>query len=152
MSSGVDYTQIANNDGAVYVQMALSEIFGVFGPIFITVAMIQFAFTTLLGNLYYVEQCFFYIFKRKPGKVFDITYRIAASLIILIGAVLSADLLWGIADITMGAMTLINIPVIFILGKYAFRAIADYESQRKEGKNPVFKSSNIGLEDLDYWK
>lgn len=152
MSSGVDYTKIANNDGAVYVQMALSETFGVFGPVFITVAMILFAFTTLLGNLYYVEQCFFYIFKRKSGKVFDITYRIVASLIILVGAVLSADLLWGIADITMGAMTLINIPIICILGKYAFRAIADYEVQRKAGKNPVFKSKDIGLENLDYWK
>ena len=139
-------------DGAAYVQTALSATLGGFGPIFITVAMVLFAFTTLIGNLYYVEQCFFYIIGRKTGKAFDICYRIAASLIILLGAVLSAELLWNIADITMGAMTLINIPVICILGRYAVRALRDYERQRKEGKSPVFSADSIGLHDLDYWK
>ena len=149
MSSGIDASLYT--DGADYVQVALKATFGGFGPIFITVAMTLFAFTTLLGNLYYVEQCFFYIFKRKPGKVFNIGYRIVASLLILVGAVLNADLLWGIADITMGAMTLINIPVICILGRYAVRALKDYERQRKEGSSPVFKSKDIGLDGLDYW-
>ena len=149
MTSGADASLYT--DGADYVQAALKTTLGGFGPIFITVAMILFAFTTLLGNLYYVEQCFFYIFKRKPGKWFNFGYRIVASLLILFGAVLNADLLWGIADITMGAMTLINIPVICILGKYALRTLKDYEKQRKEGISPVFKSKDIGLTDLDYW-
>ena len=149
MTSGVDESAIS--DGAVYVQTALSATLGAFGPIFITAAMILFAFTTLLGNLYYVEQCFFYIFKRKPGVVFNTVYRIVASLLILFGAVLSADLLWGIADVTMGLMTLINIPVICLLGKYAVRALKNYEMQRKEGKYPTFKATDIGLSDLDYW-
>lgn len=151
MTSGVDPAGIAKADGAVYVQNSLSATLGVVGPIFITVAMILFAFTTLIGNLYYVEQCFFYIFKRKPGKIFDICYRIVASLLILFGAVMNAGLLWDIADVTMGAMTIINIPVIIILGKHAFRAVKDYERQRKAGLDPVFKSNDIGLDGLDYW-
>ena len=126
-------------DGAAYVQTALSATLGGFGPIFITVAMVLFAFTTLIGNLYYVEQCFFYIIGRKTGKAFDICYRIAASLIILLGAVLSAELLWNIADITMGAMTLINIPVICILGRYAIRALRDYERQRNKERALFFQ-------------
>ena len=149
MCSGVEPN--VSLDGAAYVQSAISATLGAFGPVFITVAMILFAFTTLLGNLYYVEQCFFYIFKRKPGKVFDIAYRIVASLIILLGAVLSADLLWGIADVTMGAMTLINIPVICILSRYAIKALKDYENQRKQGISPIFKSKDIGIDGLDYW-
>ena len=56
-------------------------------------------------------------------------------------------------DVTMGLMTLINIPVILILSKYAFRAINDYEKQRKEGKEPVFYAKNIGLpHDVDCWR
>lgn len=150
MTSGVDRT-IAGGDGAIYVQQALKASLGGFGPMFITVAMILFAFTTLIGNLYYVEQCFFYLFKRKPGKLFNACYRIIASLLILLGAVLSADLLWGIADVTMGAMTIINVPVILILGKYAFRALKDYEEKRKKGHVEGFKAADIGLKDLDYW-
>ena len=61
-----------------------------------------------------------------------------AALVIFIGSVLSADLLWNIADITMGAMAVINIPVIFILSKYALRALKHYESQRKTGEEICF--------------
>ena len=71
---------------------------------------------------------------------------------ILLGAVLSADLLWNIADVTMGAMTIINMPVIIYLSKYALRALNDYMAQRKQGREPVFKASNINLpHKTDYW-
>ena len=52
----------------------------------------------------------------------------------------------------MGAMTVINMPVILRLGKYAFRALADYERQKKEGKTPVFFAKDIGIKDeTDFW-
>ena len=151
MASGVEATETLS--GAPYVQLAIKATLGEFGPIFITVAMILFAFTTLLGNLFYVDKTFDYLMGRAPGKVFMTVYRIIASLVILLGAGLSADLLWNIADVTMGGMTLINMPVIIILGKYAFRALDDYVKQKKEGKDPVFRSKDIGIEtELDYWK
>lgn len=150
MSSGVEPT--SELSGAPYVQAALTKTLGSFGPIFITVAMILFAFTTLIGNLFYVDKCIFHIFGKKPGKVFMSIYYIIASVIIFVGAGLSADLLWGIADITMGAMTIINMPVIMYLGKYVFRALKDYEKQRKNGVEPVFKAKDIELpHKTDYW-
>ena len=151
MCSGVEPTKEIS--GAPYVQLALSGTLGKFGPIFITVAMILFAFTTLLGNLYYVDKCIIFIMGKIPSKKFMRVYHIIASLVIFVGAGLSADLLWNIADITMGGMTIINMPVILFLGKYAFRALKDYDKQRKQGKTPVFKAKNIGLpHDVDYWK
>ena len=124
---------------------------GGFGPVFITVAMVLFAFTTLLGNIYYVDQCIVYLAKKTPGKAFERVYHVILSLIIFVGAILSADLLWNIADITMGAMTIINIPVILILSKYAFRALKNYEKQRKEGKEPVFHGKDIGMDNTECW-
>ncbi len=151
MSSGVEPTKELS--GAPYVQAALSSAFGDFGPIFITVSMILFAFTTLLGNLYYVDQALIYILKKQPSKAFMTVYHIVASLVIFVGAGLSADLLWNIADITMGGMAIINMPVILYLSKYAFRALKDYDTQRKAGEEPVFKAKNIGLpHEVDYWK
>ncbi len=150
MSSGVEPS--AELSGAPYVQEALTQTLGKFGPIFITVAMILFAFTTLIGNLFYVDKCIFHICGKKPGKVFMSIYYVIASVIIFVGAGLSADLLWGIADVTMGAMTIINMPVILFLGKYACRALKDYEKQRKDGKEPVFKAKDIDLpHKTDYW-
>lgn len=151
MCSGVEPTKELS--GAPYVQAALSQTLGSFGPIFITVAMILFAFTTLLGNLYYVDQGIAFINGKVPGKKFTAFYRIVASALILLGAGLNAGLLWNISDVLMGAMTIINIPVIIILGKYALRTLKDYEKQKKEGKEPVFKAKNIDLpHEVDYWK
>lgn len=152
MTSGVEPS--AKISGAAYVQESVTATLGKFGPVFITAAMILFAFTTLLGNLYYVDKAFCYLGGKKPGKVFNSVYYIVASLLILLGAGLSADLLWNIADITMGGMTLINLPVIVILGRYAFRALDNYTKQRKAGiTDPTFKASDIGLpHDVDCWK
>ena len=150
MCSGIEPT--AELSGAPYVQAALRSTLGDFGPIFITVAMILFAFTTLLGNLYYVDKALAHIVGHVPGKIFNAVYYVLASLVIFLGAGLSAGLLWDIADLTMGAMALINIPVIFILSKYAFRALSDYKKQKKSGLEPVFLAKNIGIKDeLDYW-
>ena len=151
MASGVTPTEKLS--GAPYVQASLSAVLGEIGPVFITVAMMLFAFTTLLGNLLYVDKCFNHILKREPSKAFKRIYYVIASIVIFVGAGLSAGLLWDIADVTMGLMTLINMPVIIYLSKYAVRALKDYDRQRKEGKNPVFKAENINLpHEVDYWK
>lgn len=151
MSSGVEPS--AELSGAPYVQAAVESTLGAFGPIFITVSMILFAFTTLLGNLFYVDKSICFMLGKVPKKAFMYVYYVIASLIILLGAGLNADLLWNIADLTMGGMTLINMPVIIILGKYAFRALDNYTEQRKLGKEPVFHAKDIGItQELDYWK
>ncbi len=151
MCSGVEPTEQIG--GAPYVQMSLKAVLGEVGPVFITIAMILFAFTTLLGNLYYVDMCINYILKKVPGKSAQRVIHIAASLIVLAGAGLSADLLWGIADVAMGSMAIINVPVLLILSPYVFRALKDYDRQIKAGKDPVFHAKNINLpHKVDYWK
>ena len=151
MASGVEPTEALS--GAPFVQASIQASLGSFGPIFITVAMILFAFTTLLGNLYYVDVTFRYILGKTPGKVFNTIYYIVASGIIFLGAGLNADLLWNIADVTMGGMTIINMPVILILSKYALRALRDFERQRENGDEPVFRAKNIDLpHKVDYWQ
>ncbi len=150
MSSGV--TPSEEISGAVYVQQSLQTTLGDFGPIFITVAMVLFAFTTLIGNLFYVDKSFNHILGKEPSKKFKTIYYLIASALILVGAVLEANTLWNISDVLMACMTLINMPVIIILSKYAFKALNDYVAQRKQGKDPVFKAKNIGLpHKTDYW-
>ena len=151
MASGVEPTEALS--GAPYVQAAVQAAMGGFGPIFITVAMILFAFTTLLGNLFYVDKAFSYLLGRTPGKRFNTVYYLIASFVIFLGAGLSADLLWNIADITMGGMALINMPVTIILGKYAFRALEDFTCKRKAGEEPTFRAKDIDLpHEVDYWQ
>lgn len=138
--------------GAPYVQAAIQNALGSIGPIFITVAMVLFAFTTLIGNLYYVDNCLNYIMGKVPSKAFMTVYRIIAAVIIFIGAGLSIGLVWDLADVLMGFMAIINLPVIIILGNTALAALKDYTRQKGEYENPVFKASNIELKDkTEYW-
>ena len=152
LCSGVAPT--AELAGAPYVQQSLQTALGTFGPLFITVAMVLFAFTTLVGNLYYVDTGLTFLNHDKlPGRKFMITFRIICAAVVFLGALTPMDAAWAIADITMGGMAIINIPACVILGGTAIKAAKDYERQRKEGKDPVFLAKNIGLktDNLEYW-
>ena len=150
LSSGIAPAQ--ELQGAPWVQAALHESLGNFGPLFITVAMVLFAFTTLLGNCFYCDNLLNYIHKGQPSKTFMKGFRIVSALVVFIGAGMEVSMLWNISDVLMGVMALINIPVILILSNTALKALEDYEKQKKNGKNPVFKTGNIGLEyETDYW-
>lgn len=139
--------------GAAYVQQSMGIALGDFGPIFIAAAMSLFAFTTLIGNYYYCEGCLKFIFKRSPSKTFMLIFRLAATALVFVGAILSAGLVWDTADMLQAFMVIINVPVILILGKTAFAALKDYKRQRANGDDPVFKASSIGLEGkTDCWE
>ena len=153
LSSGVVRTEKVS--GAPYVQNAVSTIFGDFGPIFITLAMVLFAFTTLIGNLYYVDNALAYLnHKKKPSKRFMTVFYIFCVAIIFVGALVPMNFAWTMADITMGGMTLINIPCCVILSGIAIKALKDFEQQKKRKLNPTFHAKNIGLDSskVQLWK
>ena len=153
LASGTERSEAVS--GAPYVQNAISTVFGKVGPTFITVAMILFAFTTLLGNLYYVDNALIFLnHKKKPSTLFMKLFHLGCAIVVFAGAIIPMNAAWAMADITMGGMTLINLPCCMILGKVAIDALKDYEKQKKEGKKPVFRGKDIGLneDELDFWK
>ena len=150
LSSGV--APEADLAGAPFVQAALKSTFGAVGPVFIAVAMLLFAFTTLLGNFYYIENCFAYILKKTPSKKFMLVVRVIGAVLIFLGAVVSFGFAWDMADICQCVLAFINIPVCVVLGGVAYRALDDYVAQKKAGKNPTFKASSVGVkEKTDFW-
>ncbi|MBQ3535058.1 MAG: alanine:cation symporter family protein [Clostridia bacterium] len=150
LSSGIVPSESLS--GAPYVQTALATNFGSFGYYFVTFALLLFAFTTLLGNLFYCEGCLNYIAKRTLSKKSMLAFNLAACVVVFLGALLDFGLVWNLADVLMGIMALINLPVIVLLGRPALAALKDYTAQRKAGQNPVFKASAIGLrQQTDFW-
>jgi AGCS family alanine or glycine:cation symporter len=139
--------------GAPYVQQASSAVFGSIGPVLITVAMVLFAFTTLIGNFFYVENCLAYLNGGvMPSKSFMNMVRVIGAIVIFIGAGLSMAAAWDIADILMGFMCLINIPSCVALGGVAIKAMENYCEQKDAGQKPVFKAADIGMDtsNLEY--
>ena len=154
MCSGVEPS--ADIAGAMYVQLSVASVLGNgIGPWFVTVSLMLFGFTTLIGNLYYCNNALAFINNNKmPGKSFMMGFYVVCALLIFVGAGLSMGLAWSIADILQALMCLINIPTCVILGKVVYSACTDYIEQRHMGNNPVFRARNIGMDasKLDYWQ
>ena len=138
--------------GAAYVQACVKSALGGFGPVFMATAVCLFAFTTLLGNYYYTEGCLRFILKRNPSKGFMTIWRLCATALIFIGAIISAGLAWDTADLLQALMVIINVPVIVILFKPARNALKDYQAQRKAGKNPVYVAEKNGVTGTEAWQ
>ena len=145
----------AENAGAVWVQTSLHKVLGNFGPWFITVAMLLFSFTTLIGNIYYCENGLAYLnHKKMPGSGFMKAFKLYAVLIVFVGAIIPMAAAWDLADIMMGGMTLINLTACVLLGSVVVKAYEDYRMQKAAGLDPHFKGTALGLkpEELDFWK
>ena len=139
--------------GASYVQSAMQANLGDFGPIFLSVAMSLFAFTTLIGNYSYCEGCLRFILNREVSKNGLLAFRMIATALVFLGAVASAGTVWNLADMTQGLMVIVNVPVILLLMKPAMACLEDYCRQKKEGKDPEFIAAKVGIkEELDFWK
>ncbi len=143
LTSGVEKSQDIS-----YVQRAVSTVFGDVGILFITIAIFFFAFTSLVGNYYYTESNLLFI---KNNKTLLNAFRITCLIAIFLGAQADFSTVWNLADVLMGFMSIVNIFAIVLLGNIAVNALRDYDKQRSEGVDPVFKAKNIGIKDLDTW-
>nr|WP_321318604.1 alanine/glycine:cation symporter family protein [uncultured Campylobacter sp.] len=145
-------TDIAKNtelEGLGLIQSVMQEHLGSFGLLFVSVAIVLFAFTSIIGNHFYAEANFKFISTSKRGLF---VFRLLAMLMVFVGAQLSLKLAWDLADVFMGFMASVNIVAILLLSNIALRVLKDYQKQRKEGKNPVFKASDVGINNTEFWK
>ena len=136
-------------DEIPFVQKAISANVGTWGIHFITASIFAFAFSSLIGNYYYAESNILFI---KNNKVLLFVFRCTCLLAVFLGAQADFSLVWNLADITMGCMAIVNIIAILLLGNIALKVLKDYETQKKAGKNPVFKAENVGIKNTDCWK
>ncbi|TYS65319.1 alanine:cation symporter family protein [Bacillus infantis] len=144
-----DYTG-TNLTGIELTQSALATHIGSWASYFVAIAILLFAFSSVIGNYYYGETNIEFI---KESKTALFVYRLAVIGMVIFGAAVDLEVVWGLADLFMGIMAIINLIAITMLGKIAFAALKDYKTQRREGKDPVFYSDSIpGLKNLEYWE
>ncbi len=126
--------------GIELTQMALVSQVGSWGGTFISICILLFAFSSIIGNYYYGETNIQFI---TENKVVLYVYRILVAAMVLFGSIASMDLVWNIADVFMGLMAILNLIAIVLLSKIAIKALQDYTAQKKAGKDPVFYASSI---------
>ncbi|UKK51283.1 alanine:cation symporter family protein [Prevotella sp. E13-17] len=140
-------------NGIALTQSALQSEVGSAGPVFVAVAIFLFAFSSIIGNYYYGEANIRFI--TNDNKVMT-AYRIfSGGVMVLFGALASFELVWNVVDFFMAFLTLCNLIAIVLLGRYVFRLLDDYNSQKRRGiKEPAFHRSQFPeLEkELECWE
>lgn len=140
-----------SSDGIVLTQSALENEVGSIGSIFIALAILSFAFSSIIGNYYYGETNVRYLTK---SKTILTLYRLCSGgLVVMFGAAASLQLVWSFGDLFMALLTACNLIAVILLAKYPIQLLKDYQKQKKEGKDPVFHRDQLPeiANELDCW-
>ncbi|MBP1934058.1 AGCS family alanine or glycine:cation symporter [Ammoniphilus resinae] len=148
---------IVNNLGDVkagpyFTQQAVESVLPGFGAPFVAIALLFFAFTTIMAYYYIAETNLAYL-NRKVRRVWsEHILRIAVLGMVYYGCVKTAELAWALGDIGVGSMAWLNLIAILLLSRPTLVALKDYEKQKRMGLDPVFDPIKLGIKDADFWE
>lgn len=110
--------------GAALTILAFESVLGETGGIMVSVAIVLFAFSTILGWEYQGEKAFEYL---SGGMRFQMLYRVAFSLAVYVGAVTSLEKVWNFSDIANALMAVPNLICMLLLSGEIARDMRAYE-------------------------
>jgi AGCS family alanine or glycine:cation symporter len=121
--------------GANYVgftQAAVDSAFTGFGSAFVSIALVFFAFTTLMAYYFYTESSIIYLFSGRKGsqkteKTLIWGYRFVLLLMVVFGSLREANVVWMLGDIGVGLTAWINVLALLFLCPHAIKALKEYE-------------------------
>lgn len=140
-------------EGIQLTQASMESQVGSWGTIFVAIAIILFAFSSIIGNYYYGEANIRFLTDKKWAvQVFRI---LSGGVFVFFGAVASFEFVWNLGDLFMALLTLCNLIALVFLCKYVFKLLDNYRDQKRCGiKNPEFHRSDLPeiADELDCWE
>lgn len=132
LTTGVaDGLEIGTSVGAELTMDAFSHGFGAFGATFVSISILLFAFSTILGWSFYGTRAAEYI----GGLKFVPVYKVLFTVVVFIGAMSSVRIVWDLSDTFNGLMALPNLVAVLLLSPKIFEITKNYI-------NRVFKGSD----------
>ncbi|MDR3020024.1 MAG: sodium:alanine symporter family protein [Treponema sp.] len=114
--------------GAPLVQASFVQSFGSFGGIFVTIAILCFAGSTMLGWSYYGQQCLGYLSNK--NKTAEMIYKMVFTLMVIVGAMGGLTFVWDVADTLNGLMAVPNLIALLLLSKVIISLTKEHLSRR----------------------
>ena len=140
-------------NGIQLTQAAFTAQVGNLGSVFVAIAILLFAFSSIIGNYYYGESNIRFI-SRRP--IYLWIYRVLVGCMVMCGAVMSLDLAWSFADVTMGLMTICNLIAIVLLSRQVLWLLRDYTAKKRKGiSSPTFNKAEMPesmRHDVECWE
>ncbi len=117
---------LSTAEDSALVGQAFATVFGKVGPMFIAIAILLFAFSTVLGWSHYGTKAFEYLF----GTSATIIYRVIFIVFIAVGAVMQLDLAWSLSDTFNGLMAIPNLIGVLSLSPIVYKITANYVARK----------------------
>lgn len=140
-------------NGIALTQAALQQEIGSWGKFFIAVAILLFAFSSIIGNYYYGEANVRHL---TGNRHVTTLYRLlSGGIFVLFGALATLEIVWSLGDLCMALLTGCNLIAIIALGRYAFRLLDDYREQKRRGiREPIFHRHQLPEieNDVECWE
>ncbi|MDN3682732.1 sodium:alanine symporter family protein [Vibrio tapetis subsp. quintayensis] len=136
-----EYVPHGEITGIELTQRAMTSQVGDWGGIFVAVAIFFFAFTSIIANYSYAETNI--IFLEHNKKVGLNIFRVVVMGMVMFGSMASLPTVWGLADVSMGLMAIVNLVAILLLSGIVVKLAKDYNQQLKDGKVPTFDSNDF---------
>lgn len=137
--------------GPHFVQHAVESALPGFGTAFIALAILPFAFSTILALYYNAETNVVYLCRNQHRPWVLRLFQAAFLGVATWSAVNTATVAWSLGDIGVGLMSWLNIIALLLLQKPALAALRDYEKSRRAGIDPVFNPQAAGVARAELW-
>jgi AGCS family alanine or glycine:cation symporter len=137
--------------GPVFVQNAIGTAMPSFGAIFVAIALLFFAFTTILGNYYAAETNFMYIASRYNVTWLINVIRVVTIFAVITSATKQASTAWAVGDMGVGIMAWLNLIALALLSKTVFTTLKDFEEQYDATGDAVFNPEKLGIKNTTVW-
>ena len=149
--------------GPTFVQTGFDTLWSGAGSSFVAISLLFFCLTTLIAYYYMAETNLRFVLGKHStvnvpyirGTVGSNATLLLQALVLVsvaIGAVSTASEAWTLGDIGVGLMAWLNIVGIIILQQPAYKALRDYEKQKKEGVDPIFDPLALGIPGATFWE
>lgn len=117
--------------GAALTIAAFSSVLGKLGGYLVTIGIVLFAFSTILGWEYHGEKAFEYIFNTHK---FNMVYRIVFSLVVFVGATTALDVVWNFSDIANALMAIPNLICLLALSGVIAKEVERFQPEVDKAK------------------
>lgn len=137
--------------GPAYTQAAVESVIPGFGAGFVGVALLFFAFTTIMAYYYIAETNVAYLMRGRSNKIPMFILKIVLLMATYFGVVRTTQVAWDLGDVGLGIMVWLNLIALLLLAKPALAVLKDYDEQRKQGLDPTFNPEKLGIKNAEFW-
>lgn len=130
LQSNGDAFAVPDLKGAALTTATFDAMLSGYGGWVVTIGLIFFAYSTTLGWCYYGEKCATYVFGDKSVPM----YRVIYVATVMLGTVLSMDMVWAAADTFNGLMAVPNLIALLLLSKVIVQETRDFKAKRASGE------------------